>query len=267
MDLCAALTGRAPLSGFHLDEARLGTILVRLPELTSVDASFYPILGYLIGKKAGKGVPVIEGLNHLPTHDELKSFGAALATSGAVGMFHIVGVTPEAESVSQAFGHRKPGEIWDITIQELKETWEKLTIDGEEKTDLVLLGSPQFSMDEFKTIAELVEGERCHEDVTLFITTNRFAYEQAEALGLISILEQFGANIITDSCLCMIRPFIEKYIQNNEGVIMTNSGKFVHYGPGLTGQEKIFIGSLNDCIQSAISEHSSLTPPAWLNHE
>lgn len=267
MDLSAALTGRAPLSGYHLDEERLGTVLVQLPELGPIDSSFYPVLGYLIGSRVGKGVPVIDGLKHKPTDDELKALGAALATSGAVGMFHIVGVTPEATSVEEAFGYQHPRDVWQITEKELKGLWKSLTIRDEGKIDLVLLGSPQFSLAEFEAFTKLISGKVCHPRVKVFITTNRIAYEQAMRIGAIAEIEKFGASIITDSCLCMIKPFIENYIQNESCSIMTNSGKFVHYGPALTGREGVFIGSLNDCIKSAISGYSHITSPQWLPTE
>src|SRR5579875_4060121 len=102
MDICAALTGRVPFTGFHLDENRKGSILIQVPNLP-IDASFYPVLGYLIGDRVPRCVPVIEGITSTPTDDELKSFAAALASSGAIALFHMVGVTPEAPTREAAF--------------------------------------------------------------------------------------------------------------------------------------------------------------------
>lgn len=264
MDLCIALTGRAPLSGYHLDEERLGTIHIRLNDIEQIDSFFYPILGYLIGHRAGKGVPVIEGLNHEPDHDDLKAFGAALATSGAVGMFHIVGVTPEAPTVEAAFGNRKPSEVWHITKEELTETWQKLKPADNDRLDLILMGSPQLSLDEFKQINEFVMDKEIHPDVKLILTTNRYAYDAAEKMGYIDEIKRFGAEIITDSCLCMIRPFIESYVQKNSCKIMTNSGKFVHYGPALLNKDDVSISSTMDCLRSAVLGYTSVSAPDWL---
>ncbi|MHC5534566.1 aconitase X catalytic domain-containing protein [Priestia megaterium] len=264
MDICAALTGRAPLSGYHLDKQRRGTVLIKLPELGEIDSTFYPVLGYLIGGRVGNGVPVIEGLTHKPTDDDLKALGAAMATSGSVGMFHIVGITPEASTVEDAFGFNPPPDVWRITNEELKETWEKLSSHSEKKVDLVLMGSPQFSLAECEKFAKLVSGEVLNPNVNVMITTNRYVYEQAQKIGAISEIERFGAKVITDSCLCMIEPFIHDYINKESCNIITNSGKFVHYGPGLIGQNGVFLESINDCARSAITGTSYVSTPLWI---
>lgn len=252
MDICAALIGRAPLSGYHLDKERLGTVLVKLPEIKKTDSLFYPVLGYLIGSRIGSGVPVIDGLNDKPISDDLKAFGAAITTTGSVGMFHMVGITPEASTVEEAFGFQPPQEVWKISSDEIEEYKRKLTLAGNEKVKMILLGSPQFSVSEFEALAGMIDGKSMNSKVRMIITTNSHGYNETERKGFIATVEEFGAEIITDSCLCMIEPFIRSEV-GRPGVILTNSGKFTHYGPGLTRENDVYLTSLNDCVKSAVS--------------
>ncbi|GGC84637.1 hypothetical protein GCM10007216_14170 [Thalassobacillus devorans] len=260
MDICAALTGRAPLSGYHLDEERLGDVLVDLPKLDHVDDSFFPVLGYLVGGKVESQVPVVHGLNYKPTHDDLKAFGAAGATSGAVGMFHIVEVTPEAPTVEEALGHKPPKEHWKVTMEELQNTWRELNTANDQKIDLIAFGNPHFSISECWKLADICRGKRKHPDVNVLITTSRYVYEEARKQGLTDEVERFGATFITDTCWCMIeRPVIPEHTQT----IMTNSAKYAHYAPGLVDCN-VYFGSIEDCVRTAISGKPQVSEPKWL---
>ncbi|MBF3031798.1 DUF521 domain-containing protein, partial [Pseudomonas aeruginosa] len=109
MDICCALTGRAPLAGCHLDEQRQARVLIEVEDLGSVDDAFYPTLGYLCGLLCDGQIPAIDGLRQRqPDRNALKAFGAALGTSSSVPMFHVIGVTPEAPDLASAFGGRAP---------------------------------------------------------------------------------------------------------------------------------------------------------------
>lgn len=260
MDICAALTGRTPLSGYHLDEERLGDVLVDLPKLDHLDDSFFPLLGYLVGGKVESKVPVVHGLNYKPTQDDLKAFGAAVATSGAVGMFHIVGVTPEAPTVEDAFGHKPPMEHWKVTLEELKNAWRELNTANDKKIDLIAFGNPHFSISECSKLANIIRDKRLHQDVEVFITTSRYVYEEARKQGLTDVIERFGAQFITDTCWCMMdRPVIPEHTQT----IMTNSAKYAHYAPGLVDC-KVYFGSIEDCVRTAIAGKPQVSEPKWL---
>ncbi|RME83606.1 MAG: DUF521 domain-containing protein, partial [Caldilineae bacterium] len=114
LDICCAITGRAPAAGLHLTENRRGDILIclrQIPEPLQRDDSFYPVLGHLVGRLAQDKIPVLTGLQVRPYEDQLKALGAAMASSGSVAMFHIVGVTPEAPNLDAAFQGREPEQI------------------------------------------------------------------------------------------------------------------------------------------------------------
>ncbi|MDX1687771.1 MAG: aconitase X, partial [Candidatus Promineifilaceae bacterium] len=125
IDICAALTGRAPAVGLHLEENRRGQVLFRLtgiPEHLLYEDVLFPVLGYLIGARSGTSVPVIEGLSPETTEDQLKALGAAAASSGAVALFHAVGVTPEAETLDDAFHGGEPERTVAVTLDDLRQT-------------------------------------------------------------------------------------------------------------------------------------------------
>ena len=130
LDICCALTGRAPAAGLHLDEPRLATTVVELesipPELPLRD-DFYPVLGYLLGSIVSDEVPVVAGLECQPTEDQLKAMAAAAASSGEVAMFHIAGITPEALTLAEALGNRQPRRTVVVSMADLRRTREALT--------------------------------------------------------------------------------------------------------------------------------------------
>src|SRR5207237_6259211 len=123
LDICAAITGRVPATGLHLAENRAGQLLLRLqavPIRLQQDDSFYPVLGYVVGQIAGDRIPVIDGLRHTPAEDQLKAFGAAAASSGAVALFHLVGVTPEEPTVEEGCREHAPAQLVDLTMEQLR---------------------------------------------------------------------------------------------------------------------------------------------------
>jgi len=260
LDICAAITGRAPYCGLHLDENRKGNFLINVPRLTNLDSSFYTVLGYLIGKHAGSDIPVINGLDEKPKIEDLKYLSSTLATSGAVGLFHMVGVTPEAPTLKQALGGGNASRTLDVTREELLSVFTKLSTAHDEKLDLVLLGSPHFTLGDFKELAELVVGKQANGKCDVLITTSQFIYKQAQETGYVERIERFGARVSTDLCLCMLNASM---FPPSTKTAMTNSGKFAHYGPGLIGKG-VYFGSLQDCVNSAIAGKRVIEHPRWL---
>lgn len=242
IDVCIALTGRAPLAGSHANEGRLPTVSVEVASLPRSDDSLYPLLGYHIGKLVGGNIPFICGLGDMtPNISDLKAFSAAFATTASAPMFHIRGVTPEAESLSQTCEKLK---CIRVDHTDLLGSWHELNTAQDPSVGLVSLGNPHFSFDEFDHLARLCTGCIKNSKVKMMITTGRETYQRASTAGFIHILEQFGASIVTDTCWCMLgEPVVPRDIRN----IMTNSAKYAHYAPGMINRG-VHFGSLAQCV-------------------
>jgi predicted aconitase/predicted aconitase with swiveling domain len=262
LDICIALTGRAPLTGCHLDLQRHATLRIELPPLAELDDAFYPLLGYHVGLLAGSEIPVVCGLETLqPNLDDLKAFGAAFATTSAAPMFHIVGVTPEADTLESALGHLPAPRTLFITLQDLQASWKELNSAEELKVDLVSLGNPHFSLSECATLAALCHGKTKHTDVAMVITCGRAIHGQAITAGYVAALETFGVQFVTDTCWCMLG---EPVVPVGARTLMTNSGKYAHYAPGLVGR-LVHFGSLAACVAAACAGETSGRLPRWLD--
>lgn len=279
IDICAAITGRAPAVGLHLDENRRGQVLFRLvgiPEHLLRDPVLGPVLGYLVGRAARSRIPVIEGLPRETTEDTLKALGAAAASSGAVALFHAIGITPEAPSLAAAFGDQEPDEIIEVDRERLRETLGALSTvpssstlepnrgdtaghgaDAGHPIHVVALGSPHFSVDELAAFVPLVERFPPQPDVEVYVCTNRIVLEIARARGWLEILELAGVTMVADTCV-VVTPIVRRAT----GVLMTNSGKFAHYTPGNLGLDVLF-GSLEECARSAHAGHVWRDPGLW----
>ncbi|WP_243434549.1 aconitase X [Pseudomonas sp. 30_B] len=264
LDICIALTGRAPNVGSHRDEGRLATLRVDVQLPAAHDESIYPLLGYHIGSLCGSRIPVVDGLQPLaPDSDALKAFGAAFATTSAAPMFHIAGVTPEAPDVATALGGQTPRLQLRVTPADLVATWRELDRASEPTVQLVSLGNPHFSASECASLAALLAGRRKHPDVALVITLGRAVQEQARAAGHVQVLQDFGALLVNDTCWCMLG---EPIIPPHCTTLITNSAKYAHYGPGLAGRQ-VHFGSLAACAEAACSGRGDGGVPAWLGGE
>jgi len=248
LDICCAITGRVPAIGLHLTENRAGNIqmnLLDIPVAIQKDDAFYPVLGHLMGKIARDRIPVVTGLTVKPTEDQFKALGAAAASSGTVALFHIVGITPEAPTLEAAFLGKQPQEIIDISIEELRTARDDLTTADGEQLDMVVLGSPHFSLAEFKTLASLLQGKSAHPNVQFLVTSSRAMVHLAEKAGYLSALKGFGGRVTVDTCI-LATPMLPPEIQR----LMTNSAKYAYYAPGLLSTQITF-GSLEDNVRSA----------------
>lgn len=249
MDVCAAITGRVPAIGLHLTENRAGQMLLQLsgvPRHIQEDDSFYPVLGHLIGRIAQERIPVIEGLETSPSEDQLKALCAAVASSGAVALMHLVGITPEAPTTEAAFQKKQPQQIIKITMEQLRTARHELSTADGEKLDMVVLGSPHFSLAEFQKLAPLLVGKRRHPDVQFLVTSSRLMTSLADQSGCIEPLKDFGGKVTVDTCI-LTTPMLHPEIKT----LMTNSAKYAYYSPGLLNTQVVF-GRLEDCVRSAV---------------
>ncbi len=249
IDLCCALTGRAPAWGLHLDENRRGEILFRLTgfpaSLEPTDALFIAV-GLIIGTRSGERVPVIEGLLPPRDEDQLKALGAAAASSGAVGLFHAVGLTPEASTLAAAFGGRVPAEAIEITPAQVADALAQLsTVPDGVAISAICLGTPHFSRAEWDRLISLLRAAAPDRGIPIYVNTGRETLQALEASGALAGLDRFGLIPVADTCT-----YITAILERLDGVVMTNSGKWAHYAPGNLGV-KVAFGALEDCIASA----------------
>ncbi|MFN3508093.1 MAG: aconitase X [Allorhizobium sp.] len=259
LDIAIALTGRAPKAGCHLPEERAPQVRVTVPPLEGTDDSLWPLLGYLIGTVSPDAIPLVEGVSeHRPDTDALKAFGAAFATTSAAPMFHIARVTPDA---------LEPNSFADLDIptialthQDLLRAWRELNGADVGPVQLVSLGNPHFSATELAALAALCRGRTRHANVPLVVTCGRAEMAKAEASGALADLTTFGVTLVNDTCWCMVT---EPIIPVDARTIMTNSGKYAHYGPGLTGRTMRF-GSLAACVDAAVTGEDRGDLPPWL---
>lgn len=249
IDLCAAITGRVPACGLHLAENRRGQILFRLKgfsdaELES-DATFVGI-GLIIGFESGQKIPVVDGLPKPRDEDQLKALGAASATSGAVALFHAIGVTPEAPTLTEAFGGREPERVIDVTPADVRRVVAHLSgvADGTQLT-AICLGTPHFSRAEWDRLLALMVGGRPL--VPIYVNTGRETYDGLVRDGRLPLIEASDIRVVTDTCT-----YLTAILERLDGAVMTNSGKWAHYAPANIGV-KVAFGELQDCVASAMA--------------
>jgi predicted aconitase len=245
LDICCALTGRAPAVGLHTDEGRRATLRIDLdvPDRLLDDDLFYPVLGHALGEVAGAEVAVIIGLDDRAGEDRLKALGAAAASSGAVALFHAAGVTPEAPTV-ESVTIRSPIRQVTLGIGELIRARQSLN-HGDGPIGAISVGTPHFSTRELEALAVLVTGQTT--TMPFYVNTSRDVLAEVEPVGVISAIEAFGATVVTDTCT-----YITPIMDQVQGRVMTNSAKWAFYAPGNLGVGVVFAG-LEACVATAIS--------------
>jgi len=256
LDIACAISGRAPDHGLHRSENRLATIVfdvTELPENFLASEIAWPVLGSLYGREVGNAVGVVAGIAAHPGEDALKAFGAAAASSGAVGLFHIAGVTPEAPTLQVALGGNQPLTTVKVTSDMVQTAQAGLsTVAGKNHLDAVAIGSPHLSVAEFGALERLIAGRDLR--VPIYACTGRHVIAALDSAGRRAALERLGVIVVADTCV-VVTPILP---ERDGAVLMTNSGKFAHYAPGNTGYGVIY-GSLSDCVESAVSGKPILT--------
>jgi predicted aconitase len=215
------------------------------------NAALFPILGYTIGKICQDRIPVIDGITGPVSNDNLKAFGAAAASSGAVGLFHMVGVTPEAVSLEEAFQGAAPEQRVEISPSDVLEARQALSTTQGEGTqlDAVILGCPHLSFNEFRSLAGFIQayGGKLHPGVRMILNTNQASIDLLERCEYRELFRNFGAEIVSDTCV-----FHTPILSTETRAIMTNSGKFAYYAPGELNTQ-VFFGDMEECFHSAVS--------------
>lgn len=245
LDICCALTGRAPAVGLHTDEGRRATVQidVEVPDHWLDEDLLYVGLGHVLGKVTGTEVAVITGLDERAHPDRLRQLGATAASTGAVGLFHVAGVTPEAATVEEALGGGDPPHVVPVGRDEIEAA---LTSLGSSTSPLgaVSVGTPHASLREIETLAAACSGKETQ--VPFYVSTGREVLAAAEQSGAAATVVDFGARFVTDTCT-----YVAPIMGDVTGAVMTNSGKWAYYAPGNLGVE-VVMGSLTDCVESAV---------------
>jgi len=263
IDICAAIVGRVPRFGLHLTENRKAEVLIRLAGITNEmfgDKAVYPLLGFLVGEIAGDRVSAIEGIPKNVDVDCLKGFSAAAASSGAVGLFHIVGVTPEAQTLEMCFQDTRPKAVAEISPKMIQDVEQRIWTAKGDKLDLVAVGCPHFSFMEFRELARLMEGKKVHSSIAFWVFTSRTVYGWVKSSGMLKELTDSGIMVFTDGCPLQIPKETWHF-----HVMMTNSAKSANYCYSQTGLDVAY-GSLEECVDSAVRGKICRRILPWRKH-
>jgi hypothetical protein len=245
MDLAISLTGRTPYHGLHLKEKRWGELLIEI-QLQMLTREHLTVLGYFTGLQAGTRIPVLRGVEKVARLEDYIGMGAASAASGGVALYHIVGITPEAPTLEDAFGRNTIPQPIIFGPQQLAETKKKMCTAKPGLLDAVMVGCPHYTLVEIRDLAQLLEGRKINSRVRFWIYTHKSNILLAERLGYKSIIEKAGAEFIADTC--MIVTYAELYGFRR---IMTDSGKCAYYAPTEIQAEVIF-GSIEECVDAGV---------------
>jgi predicted aconitase len=245
-DLCAALTGRVPLAGLHLDANRRPTCVFQIASPVLPRELHFAAVGYSVGMFAVDEVPLLLGLPADATEDELKALGAAGASSGSLALFHAALITPESEwAETEARSLR----IQDVSADALKAAVARLCpAEVGEPISAVCLGTPHYSPSEFAILSAALDGRRIDPNVSIFVSTSREIAGFVEADATLGVLREAGVKIVVDTCT-YLAPVVQA-----PGLIVTTSAKYAHYGPGNLSR-RIALMSLERCLRSAELGH------------
>ena len=241
----AMLTGKIPDWGFHRDEYRHATHLIQVDTLVE-SVMDWGMLGYFIGSAVEENIPVLSGAIRQADPLRHKHFGAAAASSGGVEMYHIVGVTPEAPDLATALGWRKPAATIRYGVDERRRVYETLNANGHDpNVDYVMLGCPHASIDQFRDVARLLDGQKIRTHLWMF--TSRAVKTVADISGFTKQIEDAGGLVMTDTCSAIARA-----VPKGTKVVALDSAKQTHYLPAMVGVEAWF-GTTEDCINAALT--------------
>ena len=240
--LAAALTGRTPRYGYHLDACRRPTRCFRLATAPR-EASEWGAVGGLIGEACGSywQVPLVEGIDEPPGSDALKQFGAAMASFGSVALFHIPGITAEPAVCDLPATVIGRAEI-DAFIARFAAPGDRL--------DVVVFAAPQLSLYEMAAVADAFDGRQVHHDTTVIVATSPEIKSAADRMGLTARIE--GAGAVVAAGICFYQSYARELAEANGWTrLLTNSAKLVNIIAGYGYRPSL--ASLERCVASAVA--------------
>jgi hypothetical protein len=247
--LAAALTGRTPRYGFHLDECRRGKLLYAL-ETRPQDWADWGAVGGIVGRDMDSywTVPVIAGVDGAPTSDELKHFGAALASFGSTPLFHMIGVTPEAPALDAVFDG-PPSEAIRITRADIEAFYDSYGV-TDDRLDVVVFAAPQLSLFELQRLGRLLDGRQVDDDTTLIAATSPENKNAADRMGITQQIEDAGGLLLEGVCFYQMHAR-EIGDANGWRRLMSNSAKIVNILGGY-GYEPV-LATMERCVDCAVA--------------
>lgn len=240
--------GRTPKWGNHIKENRLGTHIFNI-ECKADTETDWDLIGYTVGKKLpNHAIPVLKGSFKGVNIDKLKLCFASMATTSGAEMCHIVGVTPEAQTLEQAIGQNKIEKVISIRDEDLYESMKDLCYHEAGDVDYISLGCPHYSVEQLKQVSDFLEGKKINPNVNLQIWTSECLKTIADQSGYTAIIQESGGDIYTSSC-----PLVagKETFVNSRGMAF-DGGKQAHYIRSET-DARVYYGSKMDCLRSAIS--------------
>ena len=241
----SAITGKTPLWGMHLEQNRLGDLIVEV-DVDLGTVLEWGLIGYHIGGAAGLHIPVYVNIKRTPNLTMLMALNAAGASSGSVIMYHIVGVTPEAATLQMATGNRKIVRSIRYGKKEREHAYLKLNHSKTSEVDIVVLGCPHYSIERLAIVASLLDGKKIHENTALYITTCKQIKALADRNGYTEMITRAGGLLLEDTCGI-------EFAHYKSAVIATDSPKQAHYYPGVCGVKNVWYGTTEECIDAAIT--------------
>jgi predicted aconitase len=243
--LAAGITGRTPRYGFHLPEMRRATLRIHV-DFTPTSLNGWGALGGVIGRIAGNywAVPVIEGIEGAPRSDQLKHFGASMASFGSIALFHLLGLTPEATRLTDVAASGLPSlRVTQADVDALQNSYHT-----DDQVDVVVFSAPQLSLYELSDLAELCEGRRF--TVPLLAITSPQVKPDADRMGYTERIEGAGGSVLSGMC------FYQSYAReiseaNGWKRLATNSAKLVNILGGYGYRP--MLASMEACVDAAVS--------------
>jgi hypothetical protein len=244
--LSAGLTGRTPRYGYHLDEHRKATLVINV-DWTPRELNEWGALGGIVGRLAGDywQVPVLVGLDWVPRSDEMKHFGAALASYGSVALFHMAGITPEAQRLDDVvFSGQslRTHDVGEADIRAFQQSYAK----GIETVDVVVFSAPQLSLVEMQQVAGLLDGRLA--TIPLLVVTSPQVKPDADRMGITARIEAAGGTVL--SGMCFYQSYAREMAEANGWKrLATNSAKLVNIVGGYGYQPALL--SMAACVEAA----------------
>ncbi len=243
--LAAGLTGRTPRYGYHLPAKRRATLLLRIA-ITPRELHDWGALGGIVGRIAGDywQVPALIGIDRIPASDELKHFGAALASYGSVALFHMVGVTPEAARLNDIadLSLQTKSTITEADLRAFKTSYSQHV----DKPDVVVFSAPQLSLFELRTLAGMLDGRRA--TIPLLVVTSPQVKPDADRLGITARIEVAGGLVL--SGMCFYQSYAREMAEaNGWQALATNSAKLVNILGGYGYRPALL--SMQACVDAA----------------